>query len=65
MKTQKLFFTPKKETPGTVQYAECTAKGTPKPTAQQCSRTLYMSKQVIGTDEAEWPALLTVTIEGK
>jgi len=65
MKTQKLFFTPKKETKGTVQYAECTAKGMPKPADQQVSRTLYVSKNVIGTDEAEWPALLTVTIEAK
>jgi hypothetical protein len=65
MKAQKLHFVPNKETKGTVQYKETTAKGTPKPADKLVSRSLYVSKSVIGEDPAEWPTMLTVTIEAK
>lgn len=65
MKPVTIHFVPNKETKGTVQYKETTAKGTPKKADALVSRSLYVSKRVIGEDPAEWPLLLTVTIEAK
>ncbi len=65
MKAQKVFFAPNKETKRMVQYLECTAKGTNKPLEKQVSRQIYVNKDVIGEDPAEWPALLVVTIEAR
>jgi hypothetical protein len=65
MKPVTIHFVPNKETPGTVQYKEVTAKGLPKKAETLVSRSLYISKRVIGEDPAEWPTLLTVTIEAK